>query len=159
MPALLPVISDLRERPQFAGTIADRVWRAWWREQGVSLGQIEAMVAECMDNHEIPLSLLAHDGAAFHGCAHLIASDLDERPQYTPWVAAVWVEESVRRSGLGTRLVLAAAEKGFSQGFDTIYLCAEPHLSSFYEKMGWRCIEEGVDGLSVFSISRRRAGS
>ncbi len=92
------------------------------------------MVRECMDGPDIPLSLVAHEGPDFHGCAHLIASDLDERPHYTPWIAAV--------------------EEGFSRGFDTVYLCAEPHLAPFYEKMGWRCIEEGVAGLSVFSISR-----
>ncbi|MCK9552843.1 GNAT family N-acetyltransferase [Aquamicrobium sp.] len=154
MTASLPAISDLRDQPEFAGTIADRVWQAWWREQGVALCEIEAMVRECMDGPDIPLSLVAHEGPDFHGCAHLIASDLDERPQYTPWIAAVWVEKKARKGGLGTKLVLAAVEEGFSRGFDAVYLCAEPHLAPFYEKMGWRCIEEGVAGLSVFSISR-----
>jgi GNAT superfamily N-acetyltransferase len=154
MTASRPAISDLREHSEFAGTVADRVWQAWWRKQGVALGEIEAMVSECMDGPDIPLSLVAHEGTDFCGCAHLIASDLDERPQYTPWVAAVWVEPNARKSGLGTRLVLAAVEQGFSRGFDTIYLCAEPHLAPFYEQMGWRCIEKGVEGLHVFSISR-----
>jgi GNAT superfamily N-acetyltransferase len=154
MTASLPAISDLRDRPEFAESIADRVWQAWWREQGVALSEIEAMVRECMDGQDIPLSLVAHEGPDFHGCAHLIASDLDERPQYTPWVAAVWVEKKARKGGLGTKLVLAAVEQGFSRGFDTVYLCAEPHLAPFYQKMGWHSIEEGVEGLSVFSISR-----
>lgn len=154
MTASLPAISNLRDQPEFAETIADRVWQAWWREQGVALSEIEAMVHECMDGQDIPLSLVAHDGTDFYGCAHLIASDLDERPHYTPWVAAVWVEEKARKTGLGTKLVLAAVEQGFSRGFVSVYLCAEPHLAPFYEKMGWRCIEEGVAGLSVFSISR-----
>jgi hypothetical protein len=91
MTASLPAISDLRDQPEFAEIIADRVWQAWWREQGVALSEIEAMVHECMDGQDIPLSLVAHEGPDFYGCAHLIASDLDERPQYTPWVAAVWV--------------------------------------------------------------------
>lgn len=154
MTASLPQISDLRDHPEFAGTVADRVWQAWWREQGVALGEIDAMVSDCIDGPDMPLSLVAHDGPDFYGCAHLIASDLDERPQYTPWVAAVWVEPKARKTGLGTKLVLAAVDLGFSQGFGTIYLCAEPYLAPFYEKMGWTCIEERVAGLSVFSISR-----
>lgn len=154
MTASLPAISDLRDRPEFAEIIADRVWQAWWREQGVALSKIEAMVHVCMDGPDVPLSLVSHDGTDFYGCAHLIASDLDERPQYTPWVAAVWVEPKARKTGLGTKLVLVAVNLGFSRGFDTIYLCAEPHLAPFYEKMGWRCIEKRVADLSVFSISR-----
>lgn len=147
-------ISNLRDRSEFAETVADRVWNAWWREQGVERATLVAMVEETLAAETIPTALVAHDGETFLGTAHLIESDLEERPQLTPWVAALWVEPPARGSGLGARLTLAMAQAGFDAGFDRVYLCAEPRLRPFYAAMGWRLMEEDVAGLDVFALDR-----
>ncbi|MEI9926215.1 MAG: GNAT family N-acetyltransferase [Bradyrhizobium sp.] len=61
--------------------------------------------AENLTDTPIPLALVAHDGDAFLGTASVIPSDLAERPQLTPWIAAVWVEPQARRHGTGSALV------------------------------------------------------
>lgn len=147
-------ISDLRDRPEFAADVADRIWNAWWRAEGHELAFIAGLVEENFASTGLPQALVAHDGDAFLGTAHLIDNDLESWPQYAPWVAAVWVEEAHRKSGIGQALVLAAAEVGFAMEFDTVYLCAKPAVSAFYEQMGWQRIEEGVDGLNVFAMKR-----
>ncbi len=147
-------ISDLRDRPAFAAEVADRIWNAWWRADGHELAFIRELVDENFASTGLPRALVAHDGETFLGTAHLIDNDLEARPQYSPWVAAVWVDEAHRKSGIGAALVLAAAEAGFAQGFDTVYLCAKPAMSAFYEGLGWRPIEQNVDDLDVFSLSR-----
>lgn len=147
-------ISDLRDKPEFAAQVSDRVWNAWWRGQGVSFEFIKGLVNENFASSGIPLALVAHDDGVFLGTASVIESDVEARPQYTPWVAAVWVDDDARKSGVGSALVRAGAEAAFKQGFETVYLCAKPRLTDYYEGMGWRKIEEGVEGTNLFSMRR-----
>jgi GNAT superfamily N-acetyltransferase len=147
-------ISDLRERSGFADTVSDRIWRAWWRDKGVSLQHITARVQESIRSTGVPLTLVAHQGDRFRGTASLIASDMDQRPQYTPWVAAVWVDPEHRGLGVGSSLVAAAAQAAFEQGAERVYLCATGDNSRFYEKQGWITIEPDVDGLNIFNLVR-----
>jgi hypothetical protein len=77
-------ISDLRRRPEFFDLVADRIWQAWWKSHGHPLGYISGRLAENMTARTLPLALVAHDGDRFLGTASVIASDLDERPQFTP---------------------------------------------------------------------------
>ena len=145
-------ISDLRQQPTFAPTVADRVWRAWWKPKGHALEPIEAFAQQCLDGDLVPSALVAHDDGSFLGSALLIASDLSVRLQYTPWVAAVWVDAEHRGQGIGSKLVRAGAEMASRSGLATIYLCAMPHNHAFYERLGWSIVESNVDGegLAVF---------
>jgi N-acetylglutamate synthase-like GNAT family acetyltransferase len=146
-------ISDLRQRPEFLETVADRIWQAWWRQSGHSLGLIsDRLRNENLNANPIPFALIAHEGGTFLGTASVIASDLAERPQLTPWVAAVWVEPQARRHGIGGALVDRATRDCFALGVNRAYLCAQPARSAFYERLGWTTIERdvGPSRLRVF---------
>lgn len=148
-------ISDLRDQPHFLETVADRVWRAWWQEQGESLETVAGLFAENLTTREVlPACLVAHRGGDFVGTASLIASDLEERPVLTPWVAAVWIEPEFRRLRHGAAIVAAAAELAFSRGFAQAYLCAESDKRAFYAGLGWRHLEEDVGpyALDIFEL-------
>jgi GNAT superfamily N-acetyltransferase len=145
-------ISDLRQCPEFFDTVADRIWQAWWEADGYPLVYITGRLRENMNDTPIPFALVAHDGACFLGTTSVIASDLAERPQLTPWVAAVWVEPQARRRGVGAALVNRAAQDCFALGIGRAYLCARPRMSRFYEGLGWDITERkiGPHQLSVF---------
>jgi GNAT superfamily N-acetyltransferase len=145
-------ISDLRQRPEFCDTVADRIWQAWWEPDDYPLDFISGRLRENMSAAPIPFALVAHDGERFLGTASVIASDLAERPQMTPWVAAVWVEQEARRHGVGAALVDRAARECFALGVSRAYLCARPRLSRFYEGLGWTAFERkvGPHQMSVF---------
>src|SRR6266852_843684 len=145
-------ISDLRQRPEFFGTVADRIWQAWWEADGYPLDDISGRLRENMKATPIPFALIAHDGDSFLGTASVIASDLAERPQLTPWVAAVWVEPQARQRGVGGALVNRATQDCFALGASRAYLCARLQRSGFYERLGWIPIERdvGPHHLSVF---------
>jgi GNAT superfamily N-acetyltransferase len=145
-------ISDLRQRPEFFDTVADRIWRAWWKDRGHPLPYITGRLRENLHAGPIPMALVAHDGGGFLGTASVIASDLDERPQYTPWVAAVWVEPRHRSRGIGAALVERAAQDCFASGAKRVYLCARPARTGFYQRLGWSPIERdvGAHGVTVF---------
>jgi N-acetylglutamate synthase-like GNAT family acetyltransferase len=145
-------ISDLRQRPEFFESVADRIWQAWWKADGHPLEYIFGRLREDLNDAPIPFALVAHDGEAFLGTASVIASDLEERPQLTPWVAAVWVEPQARQRGVGGALVDRATQDCFALGVRRAYLCARPQRSIFYQRLGWIPIERDVGrhGLSVF---------
>ena len=137
-------ISDLRRRPEFFDTVADRIWRAWWKPDNYPLDHISGRLQDNMTNTPIPLALVAHDGAAFLGTASVIASDIEERPQLTPWIAAVWVEPHARQRGIGGALVSRATQDCFALGVSRAHLCARPERSAFYEGLGWIPIERNI---------------
>jgi GNAT superfamily N-acetyltransferase len=151
-------ISDLRQRPEFFEPVADRIW-AWWEPNGYPLAYIAGRLEENMQDTRVPLALVAHDGSSFLGTASVIASDLDERPDLTPWVAAVWVEERARGQGIGAALVDAAAHASFVLGFRRTYLCARARMTGFYERLGWTLIARRVGPQELDVFVRETASS
>jgi GNAT superfamily N-acetyltransferase len=151
-------VSDLRQRPEFFDVVADRIWQAWWKPHGRPLDYITGRLRENMNAQAIPLALVAHDGDRFLGTASVVASDLDERPQFSPWVAAVWVEPDARGHGIGAALVDHATEATFSLGVRRVYLCARRERSAFYQRLGWHRIEENVGPFALDVYTRDDAG-
>jgi len=152
-------VADLRQCPQFFDTVADRIWRAWWKPHGHPLDDISGRLRENMEPTPIPLALVAHEDGNFLGTASVIASDLAERPQLTPWVAAVWVEPQARQRGVGAALVDRAAQACFALGIGRAYLCARPERAGFYQRLDWTRIERDVGSahLDVFIRDAERA--
>jgi len=104
----------------------------------------------------IPFALVAHEGDTFLGTVSVIASDLEDLPQYTPWVAAVWVEPEHRQRQIGRKLVAQAVDGVFTQGTERVYLCAQKIRRNFYLRQGWTPIQEevGERGVTVFVRQR-----
>jgi GNAT superfamily N-acetyltransferase len=144
-------ISPLGECPHFAGIIADRCWHAWWQDSDYSLSEYRGWLDECLEARKVPVCFVAHHGATYLGSACLIANDLEARPQYTPWIAALWVEESHRRQGIATALIGRAAASAAELGSSRAYLCAVPEKTAFYVKRGFTVLEEKVEGLTVLT--------
>jgi predicted N-acetyltransferase YhbS len=151
-------ITDLRECPEFFDIVADRVWRAWWRPNGHPLEKVSTGLREMMKGERIPFALVARDGAQFLGSTLGIECDLAERPQYAPWVAAVWVEPQHRLKTVGRSLVGRAVQNCFERGFPRVYLCSSPERWNFYTRQGWTPIEHGVgDGNQTVYVQERSA--
>jgi GNAT superfamily N-acetyltransferase len=150
-------ISDLRQQPQFCATVAERIWRAWWEEAGHLLAEVEGHMGEMLDDSALPFGLVAHQGDTYLGSALVIASDLEERPQFSPWVAAVWVEPDHRKRGIGAALVQAGADAAFKLGHKTAYLCAEQKVAPFYQALGWQRLEDNVGehALTVLTLTAK----
>ncbi len=142
-------ISDLRQVPEFFDTVADRIWQAWWKRHGVAEAYIVQRLRENMRGSDLPIALVAHRGTAFLGTASLLDSDLDERPQYTPWVAAVWTEPDARGQGIAPALIEHACTEAFARNHEKVYLCAAPPRRAYYLQLGWHPIEDDVGPLKL----------
>jgi GNAT superfamily N-acetyltransferase len=148
-------ISDLRDRPDLADTVADRVWRAFWKKDGHPLELLSGLVQRNFAPGPLPTALVAHEDGRFLGTVSIIACDEETRPQYTPWVAALWVEPEHRRKGIGAALVERAASYGFSTGAERVYLLSRAHRRAFYEGLGWSVLEADApeDGMFILTMS------
>jgi GNAT superfamily N-acetyltransferase len=131
--------------------VADRVWRAFWKDQGHPLELLTGLVRESLGAGPIPTSFIAHDGDTFLGTVAVIACDEESRPQYTPWIAALWVEPEYRQRGIGAALVERASGFAFSIDVKRVYLLTRERRRAFYEKLGWLVLEADVPeaGLNV----------
>jgi N-acetylglutamate synthase-like GNAT family acetyltransferase len=151
-------ISDLRQQPAFFDAVADRIWRAWWKERGFPADYIAGRLRENMNASPIPFALVAHRDETFIGTTSVIASDLEERPQYSPWVAAVWVDPQYRMREIGSALVARAVSDAFALHFRRVYLCAGKERRRFYTRQGWIPVEEDV-GERKLAVFVKQAGS
>ena len=156
---MTPTISDLRDRPEFFDAVADRIWRAWWESRGFPRDYIAGRLRENLNPEPLPIALVAHDGPTFLGTASVIASDLEDLPQYTPWVAAVWVDPQHRERQIGRALVARAAGDAFKLGIDRVYICAPKLRQNFYLRQGWLPIRHNVGDRGVTVFVRERAGA
>lgn len=144
--------SDLRRCPHFIDTVADRMWRAWWQPAGLALEEVVRHLHGFLTAETIPMGIVAHDGGLYVGSVLLIQSDLAERPDYAPWVAALWVDPEHREFGVGTALAERAVAHAFALGYPRVHLCARPDRIPFYAARGWTLIETdvGPHQLAVF---------
>jgi GNAT superfamily N-acetyltransferase len=111
-------------------------------------------VQESFGAGPIPTALIAHEGDTFIGTVSVILCDEETRPQYTPWVAALWVEPEYRRRGIGAALVEKAAAFAFQSGADWVYLLSGPHRRAFYEGLGWSVLEALPPDERMFVMTR-----
>lgn len=149
--------TDLRQQPHFAETIADRIWRAWWQPSGHGFETVLQHLREFLVAETMPLCVVAYAGETYVGSALVIDNDLSERPDFSPWVAALWVEPEFRNFGVGSEVLRRAGREAFGLGFESVYLCALPPKAPFYAARGWTLIETGV-GPHDLSVFARRAG-
>ena len=144
-------IVDIRHCPEHAGLIAAWVHGEWWADSAVPPGEIAAWVRGCVAANGFPGVLVAvSDGSAI-GSVFLHKTEAEDRPAYTPYLGALYVEPSARRQGVGRALVRAVERHAAGLGFGRLYLNAMPHRTSFYQALGWSVVESGygVHGLDI----------
>ncbi len=145
-------LHDLRERPHYADAVAERIWRAFWRHKGKPLQALQDGMANFLEPAtRIPFALVAERDGKVCGNALVIESDESSRPQFTPWLAALWVDEELRGQGVAAALLDEAIRRTAALGVDRLYLVARPALRDFYSRLGWQPMEDGVgeDRLTV----------
>jgi GNAT superfamily N-acetyltransferase len=92
----------------------------------------------------IPFALVAEQAGEVCGNALVVDNDEPARPELTPWLAALWVDEEMRKQGVAAALLSEAIERSATLGFGQIHLVARPALRGFYTMLGWQPIEDDV---------------
>ena len=142
------------ERPDLVPVVARWLWDEWWRRNGHSFEQTLAAVSESVTARPMPRAfILLADGQPV-GAASLVAHDLDERPDLSPWLAGVLVLPAARRRGHAARLVAAVEAECRAASIPTLWLytrTAEP----LYARIGWRTVESFQRNGNAYALMRR----
>ena len=112
---------------------------------------------ELPEVRSIPFCLVAHDEGEYVGSVLGLVSDLEDRPELSPWIGALWVDPEFRKQGVAAALVRAALDELFALGHEVAFLCATTEKRGMYERQGWKLIEVNVgEGkLDVFEFAKK----
>jgi predicted GNAT family acetyltransferase len=148
-------IANLNEVSDFKTIVADRIWNAWWRPHGHLFQVVTDFFDELPEKRGIPFCMVAHDDGNYVGSVLGLATDLDERPELSPWVGALWVESEFRKQGVAAALAKAALTEIFAMGHEVAFLCATTDKRLMYQNQGWQLIEEkvGEGALDLFEFN------
>ena len=138
-------IVDLRERPHHAEAVAERIWKAFWKHHGTPFAEIrDGLAAVLKAEGGVPFALVAESEGRVCGNTLVIDNDEPAKPELTPWVAAVWVDEDMRGRGVARALIDDAARRSQMLGVPCLYLVSRPGLRGFYTGLGWHELESEV---------------
>jgi predicted N-acetyltransferase YhbS len=134
-------IELLADRPEFIPTLAEWHFREWaYLRPNDSVANRIELLRERSGRAELPITFVASSGAELTGSAMLMHHEMDTRPQYTPWLAGVFVAPAQRQRGIGRALTQHVISEAAARGFRTLYLFT-PSAEAFFSHLGWSMLE------------------
>ena len=103
-----------------------------------SLADARAELVEHVHSAGFPMTWVAHDDQGrLAGSISLVATDAPDFPEYSPWLASLYVAPEFRGQGLGSALIAELMAGAARLGFQRLYLFA-PRSPAIYERAGWK---------------------
>lgn len=135
-------VKHLAEHPDAIPTLAAWVHGQWahWMPPDTTLETLSRAFEKRTVPGQIPETFIAVEDSKPLGTASLVAHDLAERRDLSPWLAAVYVAPAFRNRGIGSALVRAVMDEALALGVDELYLFT-PDKVSFYSRLGWKVLE------------------
>lgn len=129
-------IEYLADHPECVPALA-----AWHRKEWGSYRPNETLEqrAEKLRAHSgrdgVPVIFVALEGKTLLGSAMLRSSDMDTRPELSPWLAGVVVGQEFRGRGIGAALTARVIEEARTLGFPALYLYTFS-TEKYYARLG-----------------------
>lgn len=134
-------IVPLADKKEFIAELAELHHAEWMHlNPSLPLGGRTDKIAEAAQPEGIPSIFIAVSEGQLVGSAALIQSDMDSRPDLSPWLAAVYVKEAFRGQGIATELIARCETEAARYNANAWYLYTE-FASKLYEKLGWHHLE------------------
>lgn len=89
---------------------------------------------------QVPTVVIGLLGDTLCGSAMLVAQDMDSKPEFTPWLAGVYVAPEYRSKGYGAALIERIIKEAATLNMSKIYLYT-PDAEDYYLKLGWLIVE------------------
>lgn len=113
-----------------------------------------ALLREECGTGGVPSVFAALHGDTPVGTASLVADDMSDRRDLTPWLASVFVRPDWRGQGIASRLVQRVEEEALVYGHDHFYLYT-PDQQALYRRLEWHDLEERDYRGEAVTIMRR----
>ena len=147
-------VTTTTDRPDLVPLVARWLWDAFWRHTDKSPDQLLDAVARSASERPMPRTFILLVGNEPVGTASLVAHDLDDRPELTPWLAAVFVVRHARGQGHAARLVTEVEAHARSASIATLWLYTNT-AERIYARLGWRTAETIRHNGKPFALMRR----
>jgi N-acetylglutamate synthase-like GNAT family acetyltransferase len=134
-------LQDLRQAPEHLKTLATWHHHQWAAlNPGQTLTQRLISMQAYLAEGPIPSTFIALQAGQLAGSAAIVQCDMDTHPEWTPWLASVYVNPEFRQQGLGSALVRHAMSQARQAGFPGLYLFT-PDKAPFYQALGWQTLQ------------------
>jgi len=135
------LIEYLKDHEDFIPTLAQWHYRQWsYLHENDSIERRIKRLRQRLGGGRIPTTFVAVEGDILLGSASLIVSDMDIRPELTPWLASVFVAPEHRNQGVASALVKRVIEQARALKVKTFYLFTTDK-ESLYARLGWKVRE------------------
>ena len=139
-----PVVKQLSECPEHLTTVGTWIYDQWWSRRHPSAEVVFALLRTHTIRDRVPFTIVAlADGIPIGSCS-VLENDCIHRPQYTPWVGAVFVTPELRKHGVASAMLQEAATIATRSGLAGLYIDCLVQTAHVYEKNGWRIHEREV---------------
>jgi N-acetylglutamate synthase-like GNAT family acetyltransferase len=145
-------VFDIAQVPQHIDAVAEMCFKEWPEEcKDVGINSVEEYAAdireEYMKEGSWPLVLVAIHGSSgkIVGTVALDPNDMDDRPQFKPWMASLLVTPDARGRGIGSKLITSVLSRAREYGLSKVYLWAKEDVCAIYERRGFTLLEHRPD--------------
>ncbi|HID9896993.1 GNAT family N-acetyltransferase [Serratia ureilytica] len=125
---------SVRQAPELAPRAIAYFQRHWATEETLMMYE-DAINRSLGAANPLPQWYLLMENDQILGCAGLITNDFISRGELYPWLCALYVEETQRGRGYGTKLIEHVATETRRLGFPQLHLCTD--LEGYYERSGF----------------------
>lgn len=133
-------IQPLEER--YIDPLAAWHHRQWQHlDSSVNEATRRAGLTEHCQSAKLPMTFIALDNDQLVGSICLVAEEIPDRPQYSPWISRIYVSPEHRGKSIGKALIDRANDVLRQQGHSALYLLTEDK-APYYARMGWRTVED-----------------
>ncbi len=154
MESIVYKIIELNDAPEKKEEAAQWFHSKWGVPRDAYIASMDTCLSGGLDRWYMAIC----DGKIVGGCG-IIENDFHLRPDLTPNLCALFVEEEFRCKGIAGELLNFASRDMAARGFSTLYLVTDH--TSFYERYGWEfytTVKE-LDGESETRMYRKVAGN
>ena len=141
-------IEYLSDNIAFAGQVARWIYDEFIENMriGITYDEVLSNIKNCHKT-ELPIRLVAIVGEECAGTVSIVQNDLKCR-EYTPWLAALYVDKAFRNHKIGERLISCVKDIVKDLGYSELYLRTE-HASGYYRKLKWQFVESCEDHFNL----------
>ena len=140
-------IWKIRERGELAEQAASWFGEKW----GIPKEEYRESMEACLQGASpVPQWYVVMDGERIAAGIGVIENDFHDRPDLTPNVCAVYVEEAYRCRGIAGQMLRFVCADMKNMGIDTLYLVTDH--TSFYERYGWEflcMVQDSAEGTPI----------
>jgi GNAT superfamily N-acetyltransferase len=130
----------LRDRPELLTFVAKWAHEEFWSHAGKTLEETHDLFMPVPRPEWLPCTFVLVENGTPIGMASIVEHDLESRPQWTPWLAAVVVDRDARGRGHSRTLVRFIEDFARRNGVETLWLFTWS-AEAVYAKFGWRPVE------------------